>query len=150
MAGLGLIACGCAVKYFLGEILRSGVVDLITKSAFALFVRNTPVPKSIDFGPFTDTVGVVLIVLGAFVLALSVIGCLAVCCSFRVLLLTVSSVTTTMMMMMTMTTTMMMVFFFFFFFSVFFCSFCSACLFRSFFLSFAPDVSLTSVVTMID
>ena len=88
--GLGLIVCGCVIKYVLGDILRSDVVDLVSKSAFALFVKNTPVPSSIDFGPFTDTVGIFLIALGAFLLLLSFIGCCVVCCSFRVLLLIVS------------------------------------------------------------
>ena len=85
-----MIVCGCVIKYVLGDILRSDVVDLVSKSAFALFVKNTPVPSSIDFGPFTDTIGIVLIVLGAFLLVLSLIGCCAVCCSFRILLLLVS------------------------------------------------------------
>ena len=88
--GLGLIVCGCVIKYVLGDILRSDVVDFVSKSAFAMFVKNTPVPSSIDFGPFTDTIGVILIALGAFLLLLSLIGCCAVCCSFRVLLLIVS------------------------------------------------------------
>ena len=88
--GVGLIACGCVIKYVVGGILRSDVVDLVSKSAFALFVKNTPVSSNINFGLFTDKIGIVLIVLGAFLLVLSLIGCCAVRCSSRILLLLVS------------------------------------------------------------
>ncbi|XP_070183750.1 tetraspanin-9-like [Littorina saxatilis] len=85
--GVALITCGCVIKYVLGDILKTEILDFIIKTAFTLFIQNTPVPNSIDFGPLTDTVGIVLIILGVALLVISFVGCLVACCSFRAVLI---------------------------------------------------------------
>lgn len=87
LVGVAFIVLGCIIKYFIGDILKSGIIDTITKVAFALFVGNSPVPSSLDFGPLTDTVGAILIAVGSVLFLLSLLGCCVVCCSFKPLLI---------------------------------------------------------------
>ncbi|PVD27451.1 hypothetical protein C0Q70_12610 [Pomacea canaliculata] len=87
LIGLALLACGAVIKYFLGQVLKSDIFDKVLETAFKIFVPNNEAPKTIEFGPLTDGVGIALMVLGCLVLVISLIGICAACCGFKVLLI---------------------------------------------------------------